>query len=74
MVETEFSIVRFRGDKSAADSVYAGLDPCMTITLVKIFADRTVTGEDIAEQIVWVASRPDHVQVAELRKSRLYFL
>jgi hypothetical protein len=27
-----------------------------------------VTGEDIAEQIVWVASRPDHVQVAELRK------
>jgi hypothetical protein len=31
-----------------------------------------VTGEDIAEQIVWVASRPDHVQVAELRESPIY--
>nr|GAT58702.1 short-chain dehydrogenase/reductase family protein [Mycena chlorophos] len=51
MVETEFSLVRFKGDAAAAKAVYAGIEP--------------LTGEDIAEEIVWAASRPPHVNIAE---------
>ena len=52
MVETEFSIVRFHGDKQRADGVYAGLKP--------------LTGEDVAEAIVWATSQPDHVHINEI--------
>jgi len=52
MVETEFSIVRFRGDTDKAGAVYKGLTP--------------LSGDDIAEEIVWVASRPEHVNIAQM--------
>ncbi|PCH38211.1 NAD(P)-binding protein [Wolfiporia cocos MD-104 SS10] len=52
MVETEFSIVRYRGDKAAADKVYEGIE--------------ALTAQDIAEEIVWAASRPPHVNLAEV--------
>ncbi len=52
LVVTEFSLVRFGGDADRAETVYEGLDP--------------LTGADIADTVVWVASRPPHVQVAEV--------
>jgi NADP-dependent 3-hydroxy acid dehydrogenase YdfG len=52
MVETEFSVVRFKGDQGRADQVYRGMKP--------------LSGEDIAECIVWVLSRPPHVNIDEL--------
>jgi len=52
MVETEFSLVRFKGDKSRADKVYEGFTP--------LFAD------DIAEAILFVVTRPPHVNINDM--------
>ncbi len=52
LVETEFSEVRFYGDKEKAEKVYKGFKP--------------LTKEDVGETVVWVASRPAHVQIAEV--------
>ncbi|TNF26586.1 MAG: SDR family oxidoreductase [Bacteroidetes bacterium] len=52
LVETEFSIVRFHGDKQRADSVYAGIQP--------------LTAKDIAECIGFAVSRPAHVNIGDM--------
>jgi len=52
LAETEFSLVRFKGNAEQAKKVYAGMNP--------------LTAEDIAETLVWVASRPPHVNIDEL--------
>ena len=51
-VETEFSIVRFKGDQQRADNVYKGYEP--------------LTGKDIADTIYYVATMPDHVCINDL--------
>jgi 3-hydroxy acid dehydrogenase/malonic semialdehyde reductase len=52
LAETEFSEVRFHGDTERAKSVYKGME--------------ALTAEDIAETILWCATRPAHVQIAEI--------
>ena len=51
-VETEFSVVRFKGDKNRADKVYDGFEP--------------LVAEDIADAIYYAVSAPDNVDVQDL--------
>jgi NADP-dependent 3-hydroxy acid dehydrogenase YdfG len=51
-VETEFSEVRFHGDKTRAEAVYEGFQP--------------LTGEDIADIITYVVNTPEHVNILDL--------
>ena len=52
MVETEFSLVRFKGDAEQAAAVYKGIDP--------------LTADDIADCVMWALTRPWHMNVDEI--------
>ena len=52
MAETEFTLVRTRGDQAASDTLYRGAEP--------------ITPEDIAETLFWVATLPPHLNVNRL--------
>ncbi len=52
LAETEFSLVRFKGDDERSQKVYAGTRPLVAV--------------DVAEAMVWMASRPPHVCIDEM--------
>ena len=52
LVETNFSNIRFHGDEERAKNVYKGLTP--------------LTGKDVAEAVLFIASRPAHVNIGEI--------
>ncbi len=52
MAETEFSVIRLKGDQAKADAVYRGVKP--------------LSAGDVAEAIVWAANRPPHVCIDEI--------
>jgi len=52
LAETEFAMVRFKGDAAKAKKVYEGMEP--------------LTPEDVADAMVWAASRPAHVCIDEM--------
>ncbi|MBP1553865.1 MAG: SDR family NAD(P)-dependent oxidoreductase, partial [Oscillospiraceae bacterium] len=52
MAETEFSIVRYRGDEAKAKNVYKGIEP--------------LTGDDIAQTVAYICNLPENVQIPEI--------
>ena len=52
LAETEFSLVRFKGDRERAAAPYRGLKP--------------LVASDVADCVLWVVTRPDHVNIDEL--------
>jgi 3-hydroxy acid dehydrogenase / malonic semialdehyde reductase len=57
LAETEFLLVRLKGDTVSVKKIYEGMNP--------------LTAGDIAEILVWVASRPAHINIDNLMVSRL---
>ena len=57
-VETDFSLVRFRGDEEKAAKIYKGFTP--------------LTPEDVAEAILWAVMQPEHVNIARIQLTSIH--
>jgi NADP-dependent 3-hydroxy acid dehydrogenase YdfG len=58
LVETDFSLVRFRGNAGRAAKVYKGMKP--------------LTAEDVADVILWAVTRPEHVNIARVSLTSIH--
>jgi len=58
LVDTEFSLIRFKGDKTKADNVYKGIEP--------------LYAEDIADTIAYVVNLPEKIQITDLTITPLH--
>ncbi|EDK89427.1 short-chain alcohol dehydrogenase [Fusobacterium polymorphum ATCC 10953] len=58
LVDTEFSLIRFKGDKTKADNVYKGIEP--------------LYAEDIADTIAYVVNLPEKIQITDLTVTPLH--
>lgn len=58
LVETNFSVIRFKGDKEKADNVYKGIE--------------TLTPDDIAETVVYICNLPDNIQIPEITMTPMH--
>lgn len=58
LVETNFSVIRFKGDKEKADNVYKGIE--------------ALTPDDIAETVVYICNLPDNIQIPEITMTPMY--
>lgn len=58
LVETNFSVIRFKGDKEKADNVYKGIE--------------ALTPDDIAETVVYICNLPDNVQIPEITMTPMH--
>jgi 3-hydroxy acid dehydrogenase/malonic semialdehyde reductase len=70
LTKTDFIVASNHGDRTVHDMVHHGFEARMFCLILEIYCVIlrmiSVTSEDVAEDVIWAAARPSHVQVAEV--------